>query len=92
MEFKFEEAVSRGSVFKTLQKQYVELDSTQKKIIDKLLMSFNYSEESTEILNSIIELVAITNYHLGADRQKDALIENAKRKIEELEHTYINRG
>lgn len=92
MEFKYEEAMSRSSVFKTLRSQYIELDSTQKTTIDKLLMSFNYSEESTEILNSIIELVAVTNYHLGAKRQKEALIENAKRKIEELEHTYINRG
>lgn len=70
MEFKLEEAVSRGSVFKTLQRHYVELDSTQKKTINKMLANFNYSEETTEILNSIIELVAITNYHLGAKTSK----------------------
>lgn len=92
MDFKLEEAESRGSVFKTLQRQYVELDSAQKKIINKLLESFNHSKESTEILNSIIEMVAVTNYHLGAQRQKEALIENMKRKVEELEFTYINRS
>lgn len=82
---KLEKSSAIRVLTKVLDRHYVELNKEQKRKLVNLVEALNYNEEVLSEIAELMEIVADSNYKLGAERQNKATFENIKSVIAELE-------
>ncbi|RKJ44567.1 hypothetical protein D7X33_34865, partial [Butyricicoccus sp. 1XD8-22] len=78
----FEQSKMRNILIRALNRHYV--DMTREQRINLNALSDRLDENDLHFIAELIEIVAHSNYKLGADRQKDALLSNIERYLRDL--------
>lgn len=74
MRLTFEQSIAKGKITKVLQRNDIQLEDYKEDRLNYLIEKIYYDENSLSIIVEMLELIADSNYRLGAERQKETVI------------------